>query len=85
MEKYSDIQFIFIRFLKENSLYNQFITNASGRVRVGEYLKRRAPSASTYIGAAFSWYGTKEGDAFWMAMDAKWKEILFRYAPFSIS
>ena len=74
----------FIRFLKQNNVYEQYIYNFNN----GKYYRERFFNGKTpflsedspygYITNAFSWGFTKEGTNFWLMITTKWDRIVWQ-------
>ena len=70
---------LFADFLRENSAYDQFVTNYYKENRhrtIGRYLNG---SARYWIQMAFQWDQVPEGRPFWVMMNRKWYETYEEY------
>lgn len=68
MKKYTFQKFI--RFIKENNVYDKYKNNViNDKCLISELKKFRMES---YISGAFDWLSSKEGIDFWVNMNDKW-------------
>ena len=85
MSKTNQIK-LFIRFLKENKVYEKFIYNFDIYIKhrrlrrrkclfsFKNYMKDTEPEY--YLFDSFEWVNTPEGGCFWADMDTKWRTFL---------
>ncbi len=71
----------FIKFLKQQHAYEQFIFNFkkyNKTANMRQFMKNTLPSLFIFL--AFDWTTTNEGSYKWGILDAKWTDII-RYKP----
>ena len=66
---------IFIRFLKEEKCYLEYINNLSD-VNFEFFINLNPKSL---IGQAFTWCFTKEGYDYWVVKNIKWSKIWYNF------
>ena len=81
------IKQLFIKFLKDNNAYEQFMFNFKKdeeyrmyhliKFSSNEFFKNEP--IQNYILHAFEWKNTSEGETFWGTMYHKWKKIYQQY------
>ena len=85
----SQIQNIFIRFLKDNQLYNDYMEEMKNvdntfidfqkEIKLNEYMNLNfilEQSSPLYYFYHFPWYSSKKGYSFWFTTFRKWKKFL---------
>ena len=93
MKRTDKIKKVFIRFLKREGAYHNFITNAASLSGISLRTKY-FDSNSTFddiinhdikyndgrniIYFSFYWGETSEGDEFWIILDRKWRYIIMK-------
>jgi len=74
----------FVKFLKDNGVYNEFIYNCNNKAN-NAFIRKEWKSLKTfctdlndyaYIRYAFIWIETKEGYDFWNKIDDDWNKLL---------
>ena len=69
---------LFIKFLKENHAYENFMFNFNNREKYLGYRKRTFNNFISFalynalIYSAFNWFGTSEGYEYWHVLDRQW-------------
>lgn len=75
----------FIKFLKENDCYEQYIFNYKnmGDRWKKEYFSEKHHiklyNAREYVCIAFEWSKTKEGRLYWLSIDIDWRSIADKF------
>ena len=76
---------LFIRFLKENNCYKQYVRNYDNNFNLdsgfiynclNELYDDRLPNEDNEFTDAFSWGNTYEGFEYWDDMDDKWRSFV---------
>ena len=74
----------FIRFLKENNCYQQYVKNNKQYMKQNKSLFKSFDEIIQYSGEvtnnpellySFCWNDTKEGDNYWLKIHVKWKKF----------
>ena len=64
----------FLPYLEKRGLLSKFVTNVENAGRSISNVTRFVPS--TWVSSAFTWAYSNEGNAFWAAEDAKWRQYI---------
>lgn len=64
----------FVRFLKENNVYDEYMENSDLNTNfIGDFIRYFTVNhPKLYIMNAFGWMGTKQGADFWEKLHSKW-------------
>lgn len=70
----------FIHFLKQNNVYEQFLTNFDKRESFRNFIYPKSKYLSEvepldFLNRAFTWCYTKEGHDFWYYLSIEWKDF----------
>lgn len=68
----------FIQFLKDEGVYDAFVSNLKQHHEDGVTLEAyllRSSYAASWVSSAFIWMGTPEDHKFWRALDKKWQRF----------
>ena len=73
----------FIRFLKDNNAYEQYMFNFNKREEKrnkaypkSQFFSKTKPE--NYVNRAFTWINTKEGNPFWFNLSIEWKRYYIK-------
>jgi hypothetical protein len=93
MKRTDKIKKVFIRFLKREGVYHNFITNTASLSGISLRTKHFDNNSTFYdivnddikyndgrniIYFSFYWGETSEGDEFWRILDRKWRYIIMK-------
>lgn len=67
---------IFIRFLKDNNVYNNYIASISSSYSFYGFKVFETHNCVAWLYEAFSWDDSSEGFTFWCKLDKKWSTFL---------
>ena len=74
------IKQLFIQFLQDNNIYEQFINNLYYTSSLEDFIDcATINNSARFITKAFNWGKTKEGSYFWVKVSIKWKKTLFKH------